>query len=64
MDAAQRERKLKDFGASSVATDSDQKVVKTGLSSSFLIERNFPLITADHATQQYSKLFRNMFPDS
>ena len=62
VDAAQRQRKLTDFGARSSATANlDQKVAKAELLfTGFLVEHNLPLSTADHA----AKLFRNMFPDS
>ena len=60
-DAAQQQRKLTNFGASSATANLSQKVVKADLLlSGFLIEHNLPLITADHN----AKLFRNMFPDS
>ena len=52
---------LTDFGASSVTTNLDQKVVEAKLLfSGFLAEHELPLTTADHG----AKLFRNMFPDS
>ena len=54
-------KKLTNFGASSATANLDQKVVKAELLfSSFLVEHNLPLSTADHA----AKPFRNMFPDS
>ena len=53
--------KLTDFGASSVTSNLNQKVVKAKLLfSGFLVEHELPLATANHA----AKLFRNMFPDS
>ena len=59
-DAAQQQRKLANFGASSTTTHLDQKVVKAELLfTCFLVEHNFPLSTADHA----GKLFKYMFPD-
>ena len=61
MDAAQRQRKLTNFGASSATTNLNQNVVKAEvLFLVFLIKHNLPLSIADQA----SKLFRNMFPDS
>ena len=51
VDAAQQQRKLTNFGASSVTEL---------LFSDFLVEHNLPLKTADHV----AKLFRNEFPDS
>ena len=61
VNAAQRQRKLADIGASSATANLEQKVVKAELLfSGFLVKHNLPLSTADHA----AKLFRNMFPDS
>ena len=61
VNAAQRQRKLTDLGASSATANLEQKVVKAELLfSGFLVKHNLPLSTADHA----AKLFRNMFPDS
>ena len=61
VDSAQRQRKLTDFGASSVTANLDQKVVKADLLFfGFLVEHNHPLSTVDHG----ARLFRNMFPDS
>ena len=55
------DKKLTDFGASSVTANLDQKLVKAKLIfSPFLVEHELPLTTADHT----AKLFRNMFPDS
>ena len=51
MDAAQQQRKLTNFGASS-----GTKLLFSG----FLVEQNLPLRAADHI----AKLFRNVFPDS
>ena len=60
VDAAQQQRKLANFGASSTTAHLDQKVVKAELLfTCFLVEHNFPLSTADHA----GKLFKYMFPD-
>ena len=53
--------KLTDFGASSVTSNLNQKVVKAKLLfSGFLVEHELPLATANYV----AKLFRNMFPDS
>ena len=61
VDAAQQQRKLTNFGASSTTAHFDQKVVKAELLfTGFLVEHNLSLSTADHA----GKLFKNMFPDS
>ena len=60
-EAAQKQRKLTDFGASSAAGSLDKKVMKAELLfTGFLVEHNLPISTADHA----SKLFKAMFPDS
>ena len=61
VDAAQQQRKLTDFGASSATANLGQKVMKAELIfSGFLVDHNLPLSTADHTT----KIIRNMFPDS
>ena len=61
MDAAQRQRKLTDFGPISATVNLSQNVVKAELLfSDFLVEHNLPFSTADHA----AKLFWDMFPDS
>ena len=61
VDAAQQQRRLTNFGASSATANLEQKVVKTEVFfSGFLVEYNLPLSTADYS----AKLFRNMFPDS
>ena len=61
VDVAQRQRKLTDFGATSVTANLDLKVVKAELLfSGFLVEHNPPLSIADDA----AKLFGNRFPGS
>ena len=61
VDAAQGQRKLTNFGASSATANLDQKAVKAELLFfGFLVEHNLLLSTPDHA----AKLFRSMFPDS
>ena len=61
VNAAQQQRKLTNFEASSATANLNQKVVQVELPFSyFLLVHNLPLSTADHA----AKLFRNMFPDS
>ena len=53
-------KKLTDFGASSVTANLGQKVVKVKLLfSAFLVEHEFLLTSAHHA----AKIFRNIFPD-
>ena len=61
VDAAQRQIKLTNFGASLATANLEQKVVKSELLfSGFLLKHNLPFSTADHT----AKIFRNMFPDS
>ena len=60
MDAAQQQRKLTNFSASSATANLNQKVVKAELLfSGFLVKHNPPLSTADHT----AKLLTNVFPD-
>ena len=59
VDAAQRQRKLTNFGASLATVNLNQKVVKSELLfSGFLNEYNLSLSTAYHT----AILFKNMFP--
>ena len=61
VNVAQQQKKLTNFGVSSVTVNLDQKVVKAELFfSCFLVEHDLPLSTADQA----AKLFMNMFPHS